>query len=144
MVDRAIWKAVEEIVQGEGALSLAAAGGGSALLNWLFDHPGASRVMLEAQIPYAESALEEYLRCPGPHRVTQELREIWPSRPIKGRSAMGIAPYCTAAWDLLPPWLLDENAEEPIAHTWLCGRTNAAFFTCSPWIKGPRTEWSRS
>ena len=72
MVDRAIWKAVEEIVQGEGALSLAAAGGGSALLNWLFDHPGASRVMLEAQIPYAEPALEEYLQCPGPHRVTQE------------------------------------------------------------------------
>ena len=71
MIDRAIWNAVEEIVQRETNLSLAVTGGGSALLNWLFDHPGASRCLLEAQIPYAELALADYLRHPGPHRVTK-------------------------------------------------------------------------
>ena len=71
MIDRAIWNAVEEIVQREANLSLAVTGGGSALLNWLFDHPGASRCLIEAQIPYAELALADYLRHPGPHRVTK-------------------------------------------------------------------------
>ena len=71
MIDRSIWNAVEEIVQREANLSLAVTGGGSALLNWLFDHPGASRCLLEAQIPYAAPALADYLRHPGPHRVTK-------------------------------------------------------------------------
>ena len=71
MINRAIWNAVEEIVQREANLSLAVTGGGSALLNWLFDHPGASRCLLEAQIPYAAPALADYLRHPGPHRVTK-------------------------------------------------------------------------
>lgn len=52
-------------------VALAVTGGGSALLNWLFDHPGASRVLLEAQIPYGNKVLEEYVQAPGPHRVAR-------------------------------------------------------------------------
>lgn len=52
-------------------VALAVTGGGSALLNWLFDHPGASRVLLEAQIPYGNKVLEDYVQAPGPHRVAR-------------------------------------------------------------------------
>ncbi len=68
-VEGAIWDAVEAILASRNQLSIAATGGGSSLVNWLFNHPGASRALLEAQIPYCGSALEDYLAFPGPHRV---------------------------------------------------------------------------
>ena len=71
-MDDAIWSAVENLVGRETRLALAVTGGGSALLHWLFDHPGASRVLVEAQIPYASAALSAYLQRPGPHRVTRQ------------------------------------------------------------------------
>ncbi len=61
-MDDAIWSAVENLVGRETRLALAVTGGGSALLHWLFDHPGASRVLVEAQIPYARAALSAYLQ----------------------------------------------------------------------------------
>lgn len=70
-MNSAIWSAVEDLVSGDMHVALAVTGGGSALLNWLFDHPGASRVLLEAQIPYGNKALDEYVQTPGPHRVSR-------------------------------------------------------------------------
>lgn len=68
-VDHAIWDAVEAILAHRVQMAVAVTGGGSSLLNWLFNHPGASRALLEAQIPYCAPALENYLAFPGPHRV---------------------------------------------------------------------------
>ena len=46
--------------------------GGSRAVSWLFNHPGASRALIEAQIPYDEQALDAYLGRLGPHRVVEE------------------------------------------------------------------------
>ena len=67
--DRQIWNAVEKILASNTHLSCAITGGGSTLINWLFNHPGASRVLIEAQIPYSSRALEKFLCKPGPHPV---------------------------------------------------------------------------
>ena len=45
-------------------VALAITGGGSAALSRLLTVPGASRTVLEGQVPYAASALTEYLGSP--------------------------------------------------------------------------------
>ncbi len=55
-------RAQVEAVHGGGArLALCVTGGGARAVSWLMGVPGASRSVLEAQIPYSESALEGYL-----------------------------------------------------------------------------------
>lgn len=67
--ERQIWNAVEKILASNTQLGCSITGGGSTLINWLFNHPGASRVLVEAQIPYSSRALEKFLCKPGPHPV---------------------------------------------------------------------------
>ncbi len=55
-------RAQVEAVHGGGArLALCVTGGGARAVSWLMGVPGASRSVLEVQIPYSESALEGYL-----------------------------------------------------------------------------------
>ena len=69
-VDREIWQQVETLLQSGVQLVLATTGGGSELASWLLNHPGASRVVIEVQVPYREKALAAFLGSAGPHRVT--------------------------------------------------------------------------
>jgi hypothetical protein len=66
-VDGNIWNRVEGILNSGVRLGLATTGGGSELISWLLNHPGASRAVLEAQVPYCTAALGAYLGAPGPH-----------------------------------------------------------------------------
>lgn len=68
-VEEDIWKQVEVVLASKVSLALATTGGGSELVSWLLDHPGASRAVVEAQIPYHPAALQDYLGASGPHRV---------------------------------------------------------------------------
>ena len=62
-----------EQVHGSGCrVSLLTTGGGSRAVSWLLNHPGASRVMLEAHVPYHPAALARFLESTGPHKVVAE------------------------------------------------------------------------
>lgn len=51
-----------EAIQGSGfKASLALAGGGVGAVNALLQHPGASRFLLEVQVPYSPEAMRVYL-----------------------------------------------------------------------------------
>ncbi len=64
---------VSEAIQAtQRPVALAVTGGGSLALNWLLGHPGASRSITDAQIPYHEAALAEYLEQEGPHPTNPE------------------------------------------------------------------------
>jgi hypothetical protein len=63
---------VEQILACGRPIALATTGGGSLVINWLLGHPGASRAIVDAQIPYHEAALIDYLGQEGPHAATQE------------------------------------------------------------------------
>jgi hypothetical protein len=52
---------VERIQGSEHKAALVAAGGGSGALHALLVHPGASRFILEVQIPYSPPAMQDYL-----------------------------------------------------------------------------------
>ena len=55
-------RAQVEAIHGSGArLALCVTGGGTRAVSWLVGVAGASRSILEVQIPYSASALEEYL-----------------------------------------------------------------------------------
>lgn len=97
-----IWRRVESILAGGRPVALAVTGGGSLALSWLFNHPGASRVLLEAQIPYGAVALDGYLGTVGPHPATAETARalaavaFWRARRQSGEDgALGLG--CTAA-----------------------------------------------
>ncbi len=71
-LEERIWELVEQ-VHGSGCrVSLLTTGGGSRAVSWLLNHPGASRVMLEAHVPYHPAALARFLESTGPHRVVAE------------------------------------------------------------------------
>jgi len=71
-VEKWIWDQVEAILSSSARLSMVLTGGGSELASWLLNHPGASNVVGEVQIPYHPKALEAYLGASGPHRVEEE------------------------------------------------------------------------
>ncbi len=52
---------IEAIQATQRPVALAVTGGGSLALNWLLGQPGASRTLTDAQIPYHQAALAEYL-----------------------------------------------------------------------------------
>jgi len=89
-VEERVWDEVEAILASGKQMAIATTGGGSSLLSWLFNHPGASRALLEAQIPYSSSALEAYLEFPGPHPAeVQTAREIANRAYVRARSLNG-------------------------------------------------------
>ena len=105
-----VWDLVESLLASDCRIAVAATGGGSRAVSWLFNHPGASRVMLEAQIPYDAAALERFMDRPGPHRAAAETARamallafervqalLWESAApsASGPTAVGVG--CTAA-----------------------------------------------
>ena len=66
------WETVESILQTGCAAATSFTGGGSRAVSWMLNHPGASRVLVEAQIPYHPLAIDNYLGLPGPHRAVEE------------------------------------------------------------------------
>ncbi len=98
-----IWDQVEGILGSGVQFSLAATGGGSLAGSWLLNHPGASRAVLEFQVPYGEGALAAYLGRPGPHGAEAETARAMAARSFtrarvfapEGRPVLGVG--CTAA-----------------------------------------------
>lgn len=58
---------IEQLHAAPARLVLAATGGGSAVIGRLLEVPGASRTVLEASVPYANSALSAYLGAAPEH-----------------------------------------------------------------------------
>ena len=75
-----MWETVEGILASRHRLSMAATGGGSQAAHYLLNHPGASRAVLEVQIPYSEPALVDYLAASGPHPVTADTARAMAAR----------------------------------------------------------------
>lgn len=68
-LDPDLWQLVDEILARGVPLAVAVTGGGSELVPALLNHAGASRSVVEAQVPYHAQALRQYLGAPGPHPV---------------------------------------------------------------------------
>ena len=65
------WGVVERILVAHRPISLVVTGGGSRVVSWLLNHPGASRAIVEARIPYHDAAIAAILG-PGTHNVAEE------------------------------------------------------------------------
>lgn len=75
-----MWEMAEEILASGHRLALVTTGGGSRAVHYLLNHPGASRAVLEVQIPYSGSALADYLATSGPHPVTADTARAMAAR----------------------------------------------------------------
>jgi hypothetical protein len=56
----AITDLVRQVHAADGKLCIVVTGAGTQALAWLFSEPGASRTVLDAQVPYAAAAVEAY------------------------------------------------------------------------------------
>ena len=83
-----IWTQVEAVLHSGARLVLATTGGGSELVSWLLNHPGASRAIVEAQVPYSEQALAAYLTSAGPHGANEQT-----ARDMAGRAFVRAAAF---------------------------------------------------
>ncbi len=83
-----IWAQVEAVLHSGLRLALATTGGGSQLISWLLNHPGASRAIVEAQVPYSERALAAYLAAAGPHGANEQT-----ARDMAGRAFVRAAAF---------------------------------------------------
>ena len=83
-----IWAQVEAVLHSGFRLALATTGGGSELVSWLLNHPGASRAVVEAQVPYSEQALAAYLAFAGLHGVNEQT-----ARDMAGRAFVRAASF---------------------------------------------------
>ena len=70
--DAALEAAVAAISSSRTMVALAVTGGGSGVIPRLLTRPGASRTVLEAQVPYARPALTELLGAPPASRCSSE------------------------------------------------------------------------
>ncbi len=102
-MEQPIWSRVEAILDSGISLGVGLTGGGSELASWLLNHPGASRAVVEIQMPYHPRALQEYLGTPGPHRVEEETGRAMAAqafartRAFTGGEGWSIGLGCTAA-----------------------------------------------
>ncbi|MCC7264725.1 MAG: hypothetical protein IT369_19590 [Candidatus Latescibacteria bacterium] len=101
-MEQLIWDQVEAILGSGVRFSLASTGGGSQAGMWLLNHPGASRAVLEFQVPYGGAALAAYLGQTGPHGASAETARAMASRAYQRARAfdpegavLGVG--CTAA-----------------------------------------------
>ena len=88
-VEEGIWDRVEAVLQSGVHLAIATTGGGVELASWLVNHPGASRAIVEAQVPYSEAALASFLGSAGPHRVEERT-----ARELAGRAYARAVEFC--------------------------------------------------
>ncbi len=102
-VDEPIWERVEAVLGSGRKIGLAVTGGGIEVCSWLLNHPGASRAVVEVQVPYHEKALEGYLGVAGPYRAEEETARAlaaqahWRAREFSGAEISSIGVGCTAA-----------------------------------------------
>ncbi|VGO18051.1 hypothetical protein [Pontiella sulfatireligans] len=98
-------KLIENIQSSGWEASIVATGGGSGAVHALLSHPGASRFVLETQIPYSAEALSAYLGYAPAQGCSKETGRLMASRALERAhqlqvpdskfKGMGIA--CTAA-----------------------------------------------
>ena len=100
--DEDVWSTVETVLERRVPLAVACTGGGSQLATWLLNHPGASRAVVDVQIPYHQKALDDYIGATGPFRVDAETARLMSLRAYRrcvefagGGPAIGLG--CTAA-----------------------------------------------
>ena len=99
------WDTVESILQAGRPIATSCTGGGSRAVSWLFNHPGASRALVEAQIPYHAQAIDNYLGLPGPHRAVEETARRLAAvarrraRQLSGDGAVGLGASAALATD---------------------------------------------
>ena len=75
-----MWETTEGILASGHRLAVVTTGGGSQTVHYLLNHPGASRAVLEVQIPYCQRALVDYLAANGPHPVTADTARAMAAR----------------------------------------------------------------
>ena len=101
--DEHIWNQVEAVLDSGFKVGFVATGGGIEVCSWLLNHPGASRAVVEVQVPYHEKALEQYLETPGPHQAAAEtaramaVQAYWRGRGFVGGDEPYLGVACTAA-----------------------------------------------
>ena len=102
-VDKQIWDQVEAVLESGVELALATTGGGCELVSWLLNHPGASRAVVEVQVPYHAGVLRDYLGFSGPHRVEEKTalsmagQAFVRAREFSGGEGRSVGLGCTAA-----------------------------------------------
>ena len=122
-----LWDRVEAIQASGSKLCLAVTGGGSRALTWLLNHPGASRAVLDAHIPYCSASLEQYLSQEGPLPVSDETARLMARRAYvsslelhpEGTSQIGLS--CTAA-------LATNRHRRGEDRAWIAVRTRERYF----------------
>ena len=100
--EHAYWAAVERILECGVPLGVACTGGGSQLATWLLNHPGASRAIVEVQIPYHPKATQAFLGVDRPIPVEAETARLMALKSYRRSSEFaGKGPViglgCTAA-----------------------------------------------
>ena len=92
---------VEAILSSGYSAAMVVSGGGSGVVHALLSHPGASRFVLEAQVPYSPEALTDYLG-EAPARACSEAtaramaaKALDRAVALQGAAPLGVA--CTAA-----------------------------------------------
>ena len=78
-----IWDAVEGIIGAAPRISLAVTGGGSVAVPWLVNHPGASRAVVEVQVPYHPRALQGFLGLSRPLPADEETARLMAHRAYR-------------------------------------------------------------
>ena len=76
-------KLVTDAHRAEGKLCLAVTGAGTQALAWLFAQPGASRTVLEAVVPYAGEALDEYTGVKAEQHVSADEAALMAERALE-------------------------------------------------------------
>ena len=95
----------EAIHAAQGKICLAVTGAGTQALYWLFAEPGASRTVIDAQVPYSTFALDEFTRTKADQHVSAGEAQLMAERALErarlldsdhsGHPLAGVA--CTAA-----------------------------------------------
>jgi nicotinamide mononucleotide (NMN) deamidase PncC len=73
---------VADAHQAAGKLCIAMTGAGTQAIAWLFAEPGASRTVLEAIVPYAVEALDEFTRAQSKQHVSAEEATLMAARAL--------------------------------------------------------------
>lgn len=90
-------KRIERILNSGCRAVLVTAGGGSGALNALLTTPGASRFVVEANIPYSPEALERFLGEKPEHSVSPATAIKLAQTAVRGQDAGVIGVSCSAA-----------------------------------------------
>ena len=70
MVNERIRQQIAEVHAARGRVCLVVTGAGTQAIAWLFAEPGASRTVLDAQVPYSMAALDDYVKVRADQHVS--------------------------------------------------------------------------